>query len=386
MSPKNNTDIHIVGGGVSGLSVGIFLARLGYNVIIFERRSIDAFAGMGFLLTPNGVAVLKRIFEETWSQEVFYHPLSALILRDIDAQSEHSQEATEMYGILRPPLLKRLEELFIETGGQLRVGYDLVDVTFSQGNDPQIEALLFKVDNEILTVNTRFVLGADGIHSRMRSMIFSNSKLREPLLTEFVGLSYFDGGVLPKGFEDLSHDELIKYYSPQKRQAFGFMPLCGRQYIWYAQISYSEDLPFEDGETRCQFLKKLYSQWPSQVTSLLDRCSFERTYRWDTRDVVVMPTSYSHGVMLMGDAAHASLTISSQGVATALEDSEAFANILDTSLPDPSLLSPSDWHSVCERFDRSRLPTWLKRQADARALQDQFLNATLSGGVPFVKS
>jgi 2-polyprenyl-6-methoxyphenol hydroxylase-like FAD-dependent oxidoreductase len=54
-------DVGIVGGGFAGNAVGVFLARAGHRVTIYERVAEPAAVGAGILLQPTGLAVLARL-------------------------------------------------------------------------------------------------------------------------------------------------------------------------------------------------------------------------------------------------------------------------------------------------------------------------------------
>lgn len=373
--------VHIIGGGIAGLSVGILLSRLGVQVSCYEKRSTDAFAGMGFLLTPNGVKMIKHIFGAAWKTETFFTELSCLTLNNLETGESKTQVADEMWGVLRPILTSRLEELFISAGGVLLTEYSLSSISFSESPPHRIERLHFITPKGDLELKAEMVIGADGISSKLRQLIFKSSIISESSLTEYVGLN-----AIPKNLNiDRSKRELLKHYWPSRRQAFGYMILPNDQLIWYAQMRFTEELPAEDGDPRRSYLLERYKDWPEDVATILNTCSFERTYRWDTRDLVVMPTAFKSGVMLIGDAAHASLTISSQGVSSALEDAVVFAQKFNLFIPSSSP-SVDQWDQLCKDFDALRHSTWLRRQNEARRLQDLFLSAKLDSGVPFVRS
>lgn len=53
--------VAIVGGGIAGLASAIFLARLGYEITIYEQAAKAGPVGAGFLLQPPGQAVLEKL-------------------------------------------------------------------------------------------------------------------------------------------------------------------------------------------------------------------------------------------------------------------------------------------------------------------------------------
>ena len=53
--------VAIVGSGTAGPAAGIFLARAGHEVTLFERAEEELAVGAGFLLQPTGLAVLREL-------------------------------------------------------------------------------------------------------------------------------------------------------------------------------------------------------------------------------------------------------------------------------------------------------------------------------------
>lgn len=53
--------VAIVGTGTAGLAAGIFLARAGHEVTLFERAPAEEAVGAGFLLQPTGLSVLREL-------------------------------------------------------------------------------------------------------------------------------------------------------------------------------------------------------------------------------------------------------------------------------------------------------------------------------------
>ncbi|MCK9553136.1 FAD-dependent oxidoreductase [Aquamicrobium sp.] len=51
----------VCGAGISGLTAGIYLTRLGWDVTVFEKDPELRTAGAGLNLWPNGMRVLEKI-------------------------------------------------------------------------------------------------------------------------------------------------------------------------------------------------------------------------------------------------------------------------------------------------------------------------------------
>ena len=51
----------IIGGGIAGLAVSIFFKKAGIKATISENKPSYDESGTGFLLSPNGVKILKYL-------------------------------------------------------------------------------------------------------------------------------------------------------------------------------------------------------------------------------------------------------------------------------------------------------------------------------------
>ena len=395
---SRESEVHIIGGGVAGLSCALNLARVGLRVNIYERREQSAFAGMGFLMMPNGVESLQRLFGPDELKS-----LNALTVSDAqvfyldDGELKPSRKAPLLgASIKRPPLIELLKAKCLAAGVKLHHNTQLNQLEKAGTPEaPELLKLSFEVEGgpdqrESLELKAHYVIAADGANSTLRAQLAPELQLSSPKITEFVGISRCElPSPLSAWLKDQSEVRLHKYQNLTKRQAFGWMPLSRDEYIWYAQLLYRDSLPRVDGAERQQQLLSFFEGWPEPVLSLIKSCAFTRTYRWDTCDLEPMRPCLVDGVLFMGDAAHASLTLSSQGVSSALEDSAQLAQCFQelNSAPRPgarAALSPSSWRELCERFERARTPVWERRFHEARQLQRDFLDARPYAELPVV--
>ena len=56
MAKRNGSRVVIVGGGIAGPALGIFLGRIGLDVVLYERRSREAVGGRRSRLRDVGKA------------------------------------------------------------------------------------------------------------------------------------------------------------------------------------------------------------------------------------------------------------------------------------------------------------------------------------------
>ena len=106
-------------------------------------------------------------------------------------------------------------------------------------------------------------------------------------------------------------------------------PGPGPHAVWWSTYSHPQPPPTENidrNDVRMQ-LRSRHGRWADPVIrSIVDRAEIGAVLpTWTTPD---LPTWERHGVVLMGDAAHALQTSSGQGASQALEDAQALALLL----------------------------------------------------------
>jgi len=319
---QRSHEVFIVGAGVAGLATALVLTQAGHPCTVFERRDPSAFAGMGFLLMPNGYEALCELLGPEEASGLGLK-IDELTLLPFNSSTGLSTPGVGQRAMFRPSLIERLMGACRAVGVTFK--FDMVlercDMKTAEGEPPTLELSFINSSGARHTLPARYLIGADGVRSLIRQTLFPNAQLSQPKLTEFVGLS-------PHALDRSSPVRLMKVHDHERVLAFGWMPINEGQQIWYAQMKCEASTPIEDGELRRRFLLTRYAGWPQEVTSLLSSCPFVRTYRWDTYDLLPLERCSRAGALLIGDAAHASLPISSQGVSGALEDAVTLKALL----------------------------------------------------------
>ena len=372
------SEFFVVGAGVAGLATALALAQAGHPCTVFERRDPSAFAGMGFLLMPNGYEALCALLgpEEASGLGLEVHELT---LQPFNSSTGFSTPGVGQRAMFRPTLIERLMDACRAAGVTFKFDMSLERCEVKTGEDetPTLELSFITPSGASHTQRASYLIGADGVRSFIRQSLFPNAQLSQPKLTELVGLS-------PHPLDRSSPVRLMKVHDHERVLAFGWMPINEGQRIWYAQMRCEASIPLEDGATRKRFLLNRYQGWPQEVISLLSSCPFERTYRWDTHDLLPLERCSRAGALLVGDAAHASLPISSQGVSGALEDAVTLKALLKEQSLTPQRLTPARWAQLCEAFERARSPIWRARHQESHTLEERFLSGLPFSNVPTV--
>lgn len=148
-------DVGIIGGGPAGLATAIHAVRRGLSVKLFDSRvpPIDKACGEGFM--PSGVEELERLGIPTSGKGISIFQG----IRYIDGPHIADGEFRHGHGIgyRRTELHRNMVNLAESLGVQLEWG------TRVTGIDPR------EIHTERGSITTRWIVGADGLHSQVRS-------------------------------------------------------------------------------------------------------------------------------------------------------------------------------------------------------------------------
>jgi 2-polyprenyl-6-methoxyphenol hydroxylase-like FAD-dependent oxidoreductase len=359
--------IAIAGGGVGGMTAAIALQARGHDVEIYEQAQVYGRIGADVNLTPNAVHALDGLgggvgdaLRLTAARPDFR------ISRMWDDGRETSRlpmshAAEEKYGapqltIHRADLLSSLEAAlapdtirfgsavtgFTETAGKVRLNF--ADGSASAPAD--------------------VVIGADGIHSVLRTQMFGADAPR------FTGLVSWRAVVPRTAVANLDNlDSFTKWWGPEAERQIVTFPLTRGAEIFIfattARSGWEEEgwtLPGDIDE-----LRAAYADFHPDARALLDAVTEVTRSALHVREPMAR---WSDGrATILGDAAHPMVPFMAQGACMAIEDAVLLARALDERSDDvPSALrlyedSRRDRTAAVQRGSLAN--DWLKQGGNA---------------------
>lgn len=304
--------VTIIGAGIGGLSLGIALKQKGFKVKIYEAIEVFKPLGAGIILGCNAMQVYRTLGLMDALMEKG-NPLFRLSVTDHHLQNLSSisldyfveKHKVGNYAIHRADLHQVLLDQYEEGEVVLNkriVGLHVGDneIKFEDGGKDVYEVLV----------------GADGIHSRVRKEIFSMEyKIRSA------------GQMCWRGVVDY---RLPNEYKGEFREAwgkanrFGFGQINGKQVYWFALIDSSEKAAFYQGKN----WRKHFASYDPLVKDLLEKTPDSAIYTDGIADLDQLKTWFEGNVCLIGDAAHAMTPNMGQGAGQSIEDALALARFL----------------------------------------------------------
>lgn len=316
----------IVGGGVGGMSAAIMLRKNGMAVDLIDIDPQWRVYGAGITITGPTLRALSQvgIYDELAKfayvgEGIQICDTQGSKVRQLPTPIPAEAGVCGSGGVMRPVLHRILSARVKESGADVRLGLtvdsleqdeDGVDVRFSDGSTGRYD----------------LVVGADGIYSRIRGLIFP-----EAPKPEYTGQSawrmvakrppeidrrhYFLGGPHKVGFTPVSDDEMYLFLLEGTPQIFR-----------------------KDHELK-QALKDLLAGYGGLLAEMRDNISDESQIVFRPLEAFFLPAPWHQGrVLLIGDAAHPTTPQLASGAGIAVEDALVLAEELQADLPIADIL------------------------------------------------
>ncbi|OQU95922.1 FAD binding domain-containing protein [Cladophialophora immunda] len=350
--------VTILGGGLAGLTLALFLRKQDVPCVIYEVRDENFRKGGDIALSPNALRVLdhvgiygrirkcgwnyddvqmitvagKYLGSHTWGGLRRYHYQCLRINRDVVRQA-----------LLSEVRLQGIPMHFGKRCVGLAEDGDTISLAFEDGE----------------TIHTEFLIGADGIHSPTRQYLYPGSFSKYSGL--LVALGHTQRRLMGASMEGVQ----LPCMFFGKNGTFSILPNSydGEEIGYFI----TTDVP-DRGESNWAALEKdkqaisnIFDEiteepgWPQFVRDLSRTTPLEHFRTWPFAKVPDLEhwVSRSGKMILIGDAAHAIPPSGGQGAASAFEDAETLAYVLARlNLPESTL---PDMKQCLQRWETHRM-------------------------------
>ena len=311
----------IVGGGIGGMSTAIAMRRGGFAVDLIDIDPEWRVYGAGITITGPTLRAFKAVgvYDEIAETAYVGHGIRVCdtqgnLLRELPTPIPEEAGVAGSGGTLRPTLHKILSKRVKESGADVRLGLTVesftqdeggVDVIFSDGASERYD----------------LVVGADGVFSRMRGLIFPHApkpaytgqsawrlNLKRP--PEINCRHYFLGGPHKVGFTPVSATEMYLFLLERTPQVF------------------REDTELPD------YLRGLLADYGGPLAAIRDGIDANSEIVFRPLEAFFLDAPWHVGrVVLIGDAAHPTTPQLASGAGIAVEDGLVLAEELVVDRP-----------------------------------------------------
>jgi 2-polyprenyl-6-methoxyphenol hydroxylase-like FAD-dependent oxidoreductase len=306
----------IVGGGIGGMTAAIALSRAGVEVTLIDADpqwrvygagisvtgiSLRAFDDLGVLdqIRARGYVGAGMRGKTVAGQTVMEPPVP-----------ENPTPVQQGGGVMRPVLHEILSSIVRAEGVTVRLGVKVatlaqdaggVDVTFSEGSEGRYD----------------LVVGADGIYSQIRGMIFPDAPT-----PQFTGQGCWR--VVADRPPEVDRTEMY-FGGPVK---LGINPVSADQMYMFI-LEHVPDNPFFAEDEMVAHVRALMAPFGGAVAAVRENLSDPAQINYRPLEWLLLPKPWFDGrVVLIGDAVHATTPHLASGAGIAAEDGLALAQEL----------------------------------------------------------
>jgi salicylate hydroxylase len=340
--------VAIIGGGIGGLGAALSLLQAGFDVHVYERAGAVSEVGAGIQVSPNASRILHRL-----------GLADELARMGVRPSHFHQRRWDDGRTLLRAPLGDTIVEAFgfphyqthradllaalVSTlpPERLHVGHRLTGLA---DHGDRVEA---RFENGT-SVEADLLVGADGIHSEVRSILFG------PEDPAFTGCAAYRGLVPAERLRHLDLEVTAQiwmgpgahfvHYFVQQRRLVNFVAVVDQDR--WTRESWTDRGDVADALAA-------FEGWHPQLHEILR--AVDETFIWALFHRAPLERWSVGRVTLLGDACHPMLPFMAQGAAQALEDGATLTACLSRGRDDvPAAL---------RLYERLRLPRASQIQA-----------------------
>ncbi len=312
----------IIGGGIAGTAAAMALQRAGVDAVVYEAydRTADdvgAFLGIG----PHGMDALRTLgLYETTRAVGFGMPTMAIFSgsgRKLVEYPVGMPNGAESQVVRRADLYVALRDEAVRRGIRLEYGKRLV----AAENTTAGVAARFAAGS---TAQGDLLVGADGLHSRVREII-------DPVTPPARDLAMINPVDYARGVCVDAKPGVLNFVMG-RRCRFGYIQSPDGDVWWWADPASPRDM------SRAEFDALTPQQWRARLIELysadrgpaleLIHATNEISARWNTYPLRTAPTWHSGGMVIIGDAAHGGPPNGAHGASMAIEDTITLAKCL----------------------------------------------------------
>lgn len=299
----------VIGGGIAGMSAAIALREAGCQVELVERDPLWRVYGAGITITGSTLRALKRlgVYEEIAAEGyvgdgIDVCSVDGRCLFQIDTKSPAFGGLPSAGGILRPALHSILSRRLLDLHPKVRLG--VWPISFAWEGDRARVAL-----SDGMSGQYDLVVGADGIHSDTRKMLFSQlpapayaGQMCWRLMTDrhpqVERRMFFLGGPAKVGVNPVSRD------------------------LMYMFLLEAANTPLRrDEASQHEVLRTLLDRYGGVLKDLRDGIGPQSSIICRPLETLLAGDTWVHrNVVLIGDAAHATTPQLASGAGMGVED------------------------------------------------------------------
>lgn len=358
MTNQAKKKIVISGAGIAGVTLAYYLSQHGYDVEIIEKMKafqsrhgyLLDFWGPGYEIAEN-MGIIESLKQKDCNiEELIYINEAGRRSSSLDVTKVKQLLNNRVFTLLRGDLEHALLEKLPDSV-KIRSGTEISSLT---NHTDHVSLTL--TDGEQLTAD--FVFGADGIHSKVRQLLWGE----ESRFSRYLG--YHLGAFIHSN--NINLDPAVYTYSTPKKQVsvFPFSDDQVASFFIYKAASPAVENPKES-------LTQQFKQAGWVIPKVLHNLSHANEFLLDTLTQIEVPCWHKGRVALLGDACQCLTLMAGQGASMAMAGAYTIAIMLQRY--------PDDYTRAFEAYHQQLKTAIEDKQNEARKFIRSFVPDTRFG-------
>jgi len=354
-------EVTIIGAGLVGSLLSIYLSKRGYKVSIYERRGdmrkeeVEAGRSINLALSDRGIKALKEvgIADDVLKIAIPMRGRHIHNLEGSHAFQPYGKEGQYINSVSRRELNCKLMDLAQQQGVQIYFDHKLATVDWKENT------LTFEHNSKLQTLNFELLFGSDGAYSAARlAHMLQHQKFEYHQYYIDCGYKELSIPAGPNGSFLLEKNAL--HIWPRKSYMLIALPNLDGTFTGTLFFPFEGELSFEKLTTEEAVTNFFNETFPDVVPLIPDLVP--QFFNHPTSSLVTVkcfPWIREDKFGLIGDAAHAIVPFFGQGMNAGFEDCSVLNELIEKH--------DEDWSGILKEFQTLRKP-------DADAIADLAVN------------
>lgn len=356
-------NITVIGAGLVGSLLSIYLSKRGYKVSLYERRpdmrkqTISAGRSINLALSDRGLLALERVGLANEIKKIAI-PMHGRYIHNADGSSAfqpYGKEGQYINSVSRATLNCKLMDLAEEQGVKIFFDHKCTAIDWKE-NKITFDAIHH---SPLTTHHFELLFGADGA--------FSAARLQHQLQHDkfdyhqyYIDCGYKELTIPPAASGDFAMEVNALHIWPRKDYMLIALPNLDKTFTCTLFFPFAGELSFDKLDTEKKVKDFFGKNFPDAISFMPDHVNeFFSNPTSSLVTVKCFPWIRKDKFALIGDAAHAIVPFFGQGMNCGFED----CRILDALIDKHN----DDWKMILEEYQ-------LLRKPDADAIADMAVN------------
>lgn len=364
-------NITIVGAGLAGSLLSVYLAKKGFNVNVYERRpdmrktGISAGKSINLALSARGINALKEVglYDEIKKISI---PMYGRRIHTIDGSTNlqpYGRDLSEyINSVSRSELNKKLMDL-AENFPSVKIHFNMRCINMDLAKD---ELYFYnEAQNTEHHISSPVTISADGAASAVRMEMMKTPRF--DFKQEYENYGYKELHIPPNNDGTFKMDTNALHIWPRGSFMLIALPNMDGSFTCTLFLAYDKSFAGEnsfeflnDKSKVQQFFEKNFPDTISLMPALLEDFFANPTGTLIT--IKCFPWSIEGKMLMLGDASHAIVPFFGQGMNAAFEDCSVLNKCIDNH--------PAEWNKIFSEFQTLRKPN---TDAIAELAQENFI-------------